>query len=96
MDSLHDEDVLFMKLHHIAFEILASVLEVKARKLHLFTCKQIIKLGPQKFQIHCSERLEVIFSILVTRSELPVYKVVVQLDDAWIQAEDAALESQSL
>ena len=96
MDSLHDEDVLLMELHHVAFEILSAVFEVKARKLHLLAFQQVVELASQKVQIHCSERLEVIFSILVTRSELPVYKVVVQLDDAWIQAEDAALERQSL
>ena len=80
MDAFHDEDVLFMKLHHVALEIFASFLEIEARDLDFLARKEVIELLAEKLEVHGPETFEVIFSVFVARGELSVYKVVIKLD----------------
>jgi hypothetical protein len=96
MDAFHDEDVLFVELHLVAFEELASLLEIEARDLDFLTGEKVIELLAEKLEVHGTETFEVVFSILVARSELPVYKVVIELDHLRIEAEDTALKGESL
>ena len=44
MDTLHYKDVLVVKLHHLAFKELLSLLEVKAWDLHFLAVKEGIEL----------------------------------------------------
>ena len=94
MDAFHDEDVLLMKLHHIAFKVLAAFLEVKARNLDLLAFKKIVQLTSEKVQIHRSECLEIVFAVLVARSLFALHEIVVQLDDTRVHAQDTALEGK--
>ena len=96
MDAFHDEDVLFVELHLVAFEEFAAFLEIEARDLDFLAGEKVIELLSEKLEVHGTETFEVIFTVLVTRSELPVYKVVIELDDLWIEAEDTALKGESL
>ena len=96
MDAFHDEDVLFMKLHLIAFEELASLLEIETRDLDFLARKKVIELLAEKLEVHGPETFEVIFSVFVARGELSVYKVVIKLDYLRIEAEDTALKGEAL
>ena len=94
MDSLHDQDILLMELHLPAFEIFLSFLEVKARNIDFLTVQEIVKLLSEEIQIHRTETFEIIFSVLVPRSHLPLHKVVVQFDDLRIHSQDTALKGK--
>ena len=84
-----------MQLHHVAFEMLAAFLEVKARQLDLFSFQQIIQLTTKKVKIQSTQRLEVIFSIGIAWCQMSVYKVVVKFYDFRIQTENPVLQGKS-
>ena len=96
MNSLHYEDVLIVKLHLVTVEISPALLEVEARNLHLAPLEQLVQLLSEKIQVHGTQSLKIILPFLVTRSEFPVHKIVVQLYDLRIQAQDAALDGKTL
>ena len=54
-----------------------------------------IEMFVQKFYVHGTESLEIIFSILVLRGLLPVDEIVVELYDFRVESEYAALLSNA-
>ena len=96
VDAFHDEDVLFMELHHVAVEISLSFLEVETGNLDLFSVQKVVELFSEEFKVHGLECLEVVFPVCITRGQMSVYEIVVQLYHFRIESEYPALDGESL
>ena len=92
MDTLHDEDVLLVELHHVAAEATPSFLEVEAGNFDRLAFQELVELLSEEVQVHGAQCLEVILAFLVDRRAVSVDEVVVQFDDLRVHPEDAALE----
>ena len=91
VDSLHKEYITRGQTHALAGCLTLSCHEIETRQFHFLSVKKGIELLAKEIYIHPVERLEIVLSILVARSFLPVHKVVVQFYHLGIEAEHPAL-----
>ena len=84
-----------MQLHEVPVEFSLSLLEVKTWYFDFLSFKKFIELLPQEFEIHRFKGFKVVFSVLVTWSMFPVDEIIVEFNDFRVEAENAALDSQS-
>ena len=87
MDTFHHQDVVLLKVHHIALKEGASLLEIVAGNLNLLAFKKVIEVLPQKFQVHCLKGLEVKVSVRIQGRALTLHKVIVQFYHLWIHSQ---------
>ena len=95
MDAFHDEDVVLVQFHEVAFEEGFPLLEVITREFHPSAREEGVEVVSQQFQVHRFQGLEVQFAVLVQRRPVTGYEVVVQFDDLGFHAQDAELLRQA-
>ena len=95
MDALHKEHIFRLKMNPFTALHASSRSEIVARELNFLASEQSLQLVIEKFYIHSFKSLVVILTFLVTRSPVPVNKVVVKFYDLRVEAEYAALDCQS-
>ena len=92
MDAFHEEDVLVSEAHASALvHDGLSFLEVVLGDDDFLAGEQVVEVGVEHFDVHCSERLEVVFSLLILRSLVTRAEIIVQLYDLRGESEHAAL-----
>ena len=95
VDAFHDEDVVLVQLHEIAFEERFPLLEVIAREFHPAARQERVEVVPQQFQVHRFQRLEIELAFVVQRRPVAGHEIVVQFDDLGFHAQDAELLGQA-
>ena len=92
VDAFHEEHVVLFQLHPPGLvEDGLALFEIEFGDNHFPAREQVVQVFVQKLHVHCSQRLEIIFPLLVLRGMLAVYEIIVQLYHLGVQAQHLAL-----
>ena len=95
MDALHNQNVVFLKLHPVALETPGARFEIEFWYFDFLTPKQLVQLKVEKVQVHSVERLEIIVPEFVLRSVFPVNEIIVQFYHFRVHTQNLALLCQA-
>ena len=91
MYALHEQDVVAFQLHGLAGEGAHSRHEIELGHVHLLAGQQVFELFVQELDVHGLKRFIVALPVLVERSVVAVYEVIVKLYHLRIEAQHPGL-----
>ena len=96
MNALHYQYVLVLQPHPCSLKPAASLFEVEFRQLDFLPVKQLVQLLPEEVKVHRIEGLKVKLAVFVLWRVFAVHEIVVQFNHLRVQAENPALQGESL
>ena len=85
VDTLNDQDIIFSKLKLVSPVFPASGLEIKCRKIHGFSRKEIQHIFIKLLRVNGFQTLIILFSEFIQRRMFTIHKIVIHSNGMRLQ-----------